>query len=866
MLLGLLKKPLILSLLALCMPFSVLMAQSGFDKNDYQQFILDNKDLQARELIDRFAPREPFYSAINLPDGLSSFAYLDSIKEKFSLTADELRLLEKNYFVVSERLSFDKITPALDDIFQKDLPVFVSTDAILHALHISYGNLLRDIEMQQLKPQLEKIVDGLYNGFPDLVAEYGGNEALLKSLADADLYITIAKSLMDESLARPQYADEDEVMKVWDAIQSEEFISMPLFTDINRLLDFSQFKVRGHYARYEELQSYFKCMMWLGRMEFVLADAPKEWYEEGFDREGLRRLNITALMINKLLETRNILGSLDEIDRIIGFMVGESDNLRPTEYSALLAGMGIGGPLFLLNEDNFDNYLQGLKNSEDSGQKILGGYMKGNPETMEPTQLPVSYRLLGQRFIIDSYIFYKLVYDNIVFQGRKVCRMMPDPLDAMFALGNDNALPLLEEELETWNYSAQLAGLRYLIDAYDNNFWDQSLYNSWLQAVRLLNPDGNYEGKPLFMGTVAWQQEKLNTQLASWAQLRHDNLLYAKQSYTHGGECMFPYSYVEPYPDFYGQIADFAAMALSFDAFTNIHGYTTYQSVYDYFANLQSSMLYLEEISRKELAGESLNADEIEFLGDMLIEGNVSGPEFNGWYVDLLYDSDGGPRWISDPSESDFVIADVHTQPTDCGGNVVGNILHAGTGKVNLGIFLANCPSEDSKPMAFVGPVMSFYQLVTGDFERMTDEEWTKMIQGGLAPKRPDWVNIYLTDVNGSEYEKGRELDGIVYTGIPDYQVLNGSGIDEVYPNPFSHTLGVSLHLDDNRKMTGKGSEFEIALYTSAGRKSRVLAKDSRAPGVYNIEFDCSDLKPGMYFLVMRYGGLSVSRKLVKTR
>ena len=861
MLLGFLKRPLTYVLLLSILPFISLKAQSGFDKNDYQKFIIDNKDLGSQEFIDRFAPLEPFYSSIQLPDALESFEYLDSIREKYRLSDDEMDLLERNNFVVTERLSFDKITPALEDIFNKDLPVFVSTDAILHALHISYGNLLRDIEIQQLKPELEKCVKLMYDAIPDLVQKYGGNPAFNSSLEDADLYITIARSLMDESLARARYADEIDVQEIWDAIQSEDFVSMPLFTEISRLLDFSQFKIRGHYARYEELHSYFKCMMWLGRMEFVLADAPKEWYESGFDRDGLRRLNITAMMINELLNDGVVLEGMSEIDRIIAFMVGESDNLRPQDYSALLADLGIDGPEYILDEDNFDSYLLALKESEDFQQKILGGYMKGNPETMEPTQLPVSYRLLGQRFIIDSYIFYKLVYDNIVYQGRKVCRMMPDPLDAMFALGNDNALPLLVEELETWNYSAQLAGLRYLIDAYDNSFWGESLYNNWLQAIRLLNPDGMDDNKPLFMSTVAWQQQKLNTQLASWAQLRHDNLLYAKQSYTHGGECMYPYSYVEPYPDFYRQIADFARMAGSFDSFREIRGYTTYQSVYDYFINLESSMIYLEEISRKELSGESLDADEIEFLGDMLIEGNISGPEFNGWYPDLLYDSDGGPKWISNPSESDFVIADVHTQPTDCAGNIVGKILHAGTGKVNLGIFLASCPADGNRPMAFVGPVMSFYQPITDDFERMTDEEWTKLIEAGLVPDRPDWVNIYMADERGNKYERGRELEGVLYTGIPDYTEWEGSGIDEVYPNPFKAGIYLSYHVSPSNS-----AKINISLINLNGRLIETLLSESKPAGKHSLSFDLEDLPDGIYLICLRSGDYFDVKRIVKVK
>ena len=56
----------------------------------------------------------------------------------------------------------------------------------------------------------------------------------------------------------------------------------------------------------------------------------------------------------------------------------------------------------------------------------------------------------------------------------------------------------------------------------------------WLNSIRKLNPPKDRSALPQFMQTAAFWQEKLNTQLSSWAQLRHDNLLYAKQSYTGG--------------------------------------------------------------------------------------------------------------------------------------------------------------------------------------------------------------------------------------------------------------------------------------------------------------------------------------------
>jgi hypothetical protein len=60
------------------------------------------------------------------------------------------------------------------------------------------------------------------------------------------------------------------------------------------------------------------------------------------------------------------------------------------------------------------------------------------------------------------------------------------------------------------------------------------------------------------MQTAAWADKMLQTQLASWAQLRHDTILYSKESYTGNVLCEYPAGYVEPYPEFYAAVAQYA--------------------------------------------------------------------------------------------------------------------------------------------------------------------------------------------------------------------------------------------------------------------------------------------------------------------
>jgi hypothetical protein len=232
----------------------------------------------------------------------------------------------------------------------------------------------------------------------------------------------------------------------------------------------------------------------------------------------------------------------------------------------------------------------------------------------------------------------------------------------------------LKTELENYKYSSQLAALRYLVDSYDDDFWGMSLYNVWLNSLRSLNPPADRTNFPFFMKTAAWHQEKLNSQLASWAQLRHDNLLYAKQSYTGGTGCSFPHSYIEPYPEFYGQIANFAERAFQyFSQYPDNSWVMT--SIKGYFPRLQNVMLKLETLAKKELDNEPFSIDEINFLGKMLfVEGGSGAPPFSGWYADLFYLPD-------DAAIGDYIVADVHTQPTDEFGNKVGRILHVGVGE-----------------------------------------------------------------------------------------------------------------------------------------------------------------------------------------
>ncbi len=826
-------------------------AQDDFDIQAYEQYLSDNVNMSARELLDTYPSPSTYYSDLGGKQPASSALFMDSVIAKYELTDDELELLNDNHFVVTERLRFESQGDMFLDIYNKDLPVFLSTDAILYAIHTAYDNILKSLEYQLLNPLLGTLLENMYNAIPDLVEQHPGPE-LQSALADMDLYVSIAWSLYNQQQMQPKTGWVTNFEQVWTAIEAEQAVNLPLFSERDRDIDFSQFTVRGHYVKseYEDigLEGYFQTMMWLGRIEFFLTAPPANPWETLWEWDEIKRMAQTSLLMNELLSLSDGWSKLAEINEMIAFFTGESDNLTPSELESVNTENNITVSS-IADSASVAAFQEILTSSDEFGQKILSSILKMDPFDPKPGALPVSYKLMGQRFMIDSYVFSNIVFDQITFNGEKIWRPMPDPMDAMFVLGNNNALPLLREELEQYHYSQNLAGLRYLVDSYDDEFWEKSLYNVWLNAIRALNPEEDLSGYPLMMQSAAWQQKKLNTQLASWAQLRHDNLLYTKQSYASVTGCSYPHSFIEPCPGLYTRIKDFAEKAYDYFSVYAQEGQIS-NSIPLYFTNLGLAAGKLKVIVEKELSQEPFSDTEVEFLQNMLYYPGICGERSKmGWYNDFIY-SEQGLFFGETP------VADVHTQPTDENGVPVGKVLHVGTGNFNMGFFIAPSPSNNFEPMLFTGPVMSYYELITNNYKRLTDSEWGEILQY-YRPSRPDWVNVYLADKEGKKREAGRTLPSVVMTDIVEGNANSPFqfSLEENYPNPFNPLTRIGF------TMAEKG-HAKLAVYDLLGREVEVLVNGQRNAGRYEVVWDSKHVPSGIYFYKFEAENCNLIKKM----
>ena len=851
------KMALVFPLFILFFCSSTMFSQSNtFSVEAYKQFVETHQNMDGGELM-QLHDAGIFLNQI--PAQTQTALYLDDIEIKYQLSDSEKSLIEKNGFMVSERLKTRTLGDALRDIFYKDLPLFISTDAILHSLHVSYDKILKDVELGYIIPKLTDILDKLQKQIPTLKTQYANKPGMTKSLEDVDLYIGMANRLLTQKSNFTFSTNLGKADSLTMQIGSLKMEPVILFSENCRNYDFSQFKVRGHYTdiMFPILAKYFQAMMWLGRTEIYLTPPIAGGSCSFQSKTDIQRQILDATLISKLLNISGVQASFDEIDGIIEFFVGKSDNVTLNNLDYLKEKIQLTDPSDLLDTNKVKEFQHELSKNEFAYQRILSQVLINNgTDSIVPAS---AFLLLGQRFIIDSYVFSQVVYDRIKYNGTFIKRMLPNSLDVLFALGNDASAQLLKNELEQYHYSTNLASLRYLIDAYSNDFWNSSMYNSWLNAIRTINPPKDREQLPPFMQTAAYWQSKMNTQLASWAQLRHDNLLYAKQSYSGVPTCSFPYVYVEPFPDFYTNLKSYASIAIQkFQSLTFDKEYFENDVLY-YFNNLYAIADTLGSISQKEISKESLTDREKHFLQTTLVlepADPYAHKEFDGWFTKLFYEK--GLNQFDNGEINHSVVADVHTSPANEAGKIVGWVKHVGTGSFNLGVWIAN--NDENKLVTFVGPALSYHEYTSTNFLRLTDEEWEAQYLSGSA--RPSFVNCYLANSNGGSKGNGRMLFTSIERNDNPVSGMNYL-VAQNYPNPFNPSTIISFTIPDAMA----NQNVSLKIYSINGELIKTFFEKELPAGNYVTRWDGTNesgsaAPSGVYLYKLTAGNKFVSGKM----
>ncbi|OPY25904.1 MAG: hypothetical protein A4E28_02868 [Methanocella sp. PtaU1.Bin125] len=621
--------------------------------------------------------------------------------------ADKNRLASDLFFL---RPSSDaQIYDLYKNAEKRGAPVVVTTDAVLHAYHILFDYALRILEVSKLSDAIVGLTDlmlaeslsQLDDGVPEL------QDLCMKNVA----FFAVAKSLLGGSMTglpadARQLAEAE--LRLIDA--HEGFADSPVF---GRKEDYSQYVPRGHYTRNEQLERYFRAMMWYGRMPFSLYKSLPGGRKEP-DKESTRR----AIMIVMALNGRAFDLWKTVYDPTV-FFVGETDDLSVYDYQALIKKI-YGDQIVLAALTDDDKVLAFIEKAAAlKAPKIISGLIQDD----EDKAVLKGFRFMGQRFIPDSYIFQGLVYDKVGTQAKP--RAFPMGLDVMAVLGSERAYAILDSlgETEYANYVKQFEALKAGFAALKAEDWTQNLYWGWLYSLlALLNEKG--DGYPTFMKREAWIDKELNTSLGSWTELRHDTILYAKQSYTVLATGMMPTAeakgYVEPNPELYGRLASLAQM--TFDGL-EARGLLT-DALSDRLVDLKEMLVQLKAIAEKELTGTGLTSDEYAYIRNF---GN------------RLENITTFPPEVADAVESDTdkymaVVADVHTDPN------TGQALEEGVG-YPYHLFVV-VPIDGSLTLC-QGAAFSYYEFKWPISDRLTDEKWQEMLSNKNAPEPPAWTKSF---------------------------------------------------------------------------------------------------------------------------
>jgi len=678
------------------------------------------------EVETEFAPYEPI--SINVDPKQSNYIILEDFSnvENFRNVANLLNdkskalLLENGFAVV--------LTPQMNegeshrmysiygDFKKRGIPLFITTDSMLHTFHILYDYSLRVSELENFMGNINTITEVMLSETSaqmELCDDPFVSDAVKRNYA----YFAVAMKLLDPDYVVPESINElvDGEIALIDAHEGKE--CSPIFGYFE---DYSQYVPRGHYTRSEEFKKYFRGMMWYGRMMYRLkpVGSTMNCDEVTKYQETLRAILICQGLLRGNSGETHIEELWEKIYQPTVFFVGKSDDLSFSEYRDLIAEI-YGDDYLNLDPDEFydeaklDQFIDKAMDFQDP--RINSSFVF---ETEDAEIVTKGFRFMGQRFIPDSYMLGQMVHKYVVN------RMMPRGLDVMAILGSARALQILDYHYrETVNptYMPQITKLRGEFSSLNNHDWVQNLYWNWLYTLfPCMTSKG--EGFPIFMTNSAWEDKELNTALGSWTELRHDTILYAKQSYTfETGMPITQKCYVEPNPELFNRLAslsNFMRNGLGSRGLLN----SDFDAKFRDFSIMQEK---LTEVARKELAGEAITDDEYDYIFGLndILEMIETFPDDNPYQ--------------NNEDTQVALVADVHTDPNSA------SVLEEAIGNPDTIIVIT--PLDD-KLYAYAGPVFSYYEFHHPMSDRLTDGSWQEMLEKGENPMHPCWFESFYSD------------------------------------------------------------------------------------------------------------------------
>ena len=717
----------------------------------------------------RYSPQVP-ESSLTLPE-ISNLKDFEKARGKFT-SAQKQALTENNFFIAPNLAKFYAVNP--DEVDRRyddwtflygriggeearasrrpENAVFVTSDFLLHVFHRLLEKEFDYLEQRNFYYKLEKISAAMldrsiraYNGasqteqkesFQRLIAFFAVPTAILGSAQEF-----FQKELLQDNRADSLQAIQANLEKLKEQLPpgayglahrelalilaADQILPSPLLGKYQEELglslpeDYTQFTPRGHYSRNPVSRAYFRAMMWYGRMNFLLASP---------------ELTRDAVNITLLFARTDLRPKWEDIYIPTSFFVGESDDLGLYEYGRAIQTLRKNGAAPEPDAAMIKGLQSALKDyrhprimsSAAYGEKVFD---LSKEELQSKTK---GFHFMGQRFTPDAFIFTTLTQGDEKPDPQTGEKLpgQPTALMVMSLLGSQTADPWLARWVDQNApdskavLQTRMAGLKKYFDNLTQKDWTQNIYWGWLYTLQpLLEAPADRRGYPRFMKTPDWSLKNLQCSLGSWTELKHDTLLYAKQSYAEMGNGEeekavppVPRGYVEPNLAFLDRLIALQKMTENGLSQRNLLDNEFLQRNQSFLESLE----FFRRIALAEIQNEEISPEDFERL--RLEPGKLQ------WVLSPLPGEEGTENYARAA-----LIADVHTDFAN------GKILYEAVGIPNY-LFVALKDRNGARLTQ--GLVYSYYEFTGPLSARLTDEEWRQWnyrADKSKIPAGPAW-------------------------------------------------------------------------------------------------------------------------------
>ena len=686
---------------------------------DFYYRIIDEKNLlnyndQEKAFIKRLQEREDELAKQNfeVPEGLrvnmTNLLNPTQIKE-FDEQLSQ-RLGEDGFAIVPAQ--HNQLFEVYEENDYREFPNFVTTDLYLQLYHLYIDCMLRELEENHLMELMTDFSHDMFYAMDRMLNWSGGDELVRQTALKNAAYYIIAYQLftgktlgIDEEIA----IAKPEIELCLNAKDSYSTF-MKDYKDFQ--FGYSLFRPRGHYTRSEKLQRYFRGMMWLQTANFGLQNKDEV---------------LAAVMQTYALKNdEKLVKKYETLNNLITFLMGKPDNLTIMQVKKEVEKLNMQMEDLLHNDQAIAQLTAKLEEIGNRQTRIRPKFEKTSHNKIN---------IMPQRYQPDAEVLQEMVdYDN-----KPTLRATPKGLDFFAAMQVSAAEKILIEEGQKWQgFAPALEKMKMRMQQIN---WNETIATQWMSTLRALCDRDPQLNLPYFMVTPEWNLKDLNAMLASWAELKHDAILYAKQPA--GAECggggppePVVKGYVEPNIGFWKKaisLLDNTAHLLKEENMLT-------EKISHATERIREEAQFLLNASEKELAGKELTEEEYDQL-------QYIGATFENISLDLVREPDQYLMGWSDVQGADkkvALVADVYTANAD--NNPEKAILFEAVGDadeiyvvVEIGGYLYLTRGAVLSYREFIQPI---------DEPRLTDEEWQQQLEKNPRKGVPDWMKRIIVPLN----------------------------------------------------------------------------------------------------------------------